>query len=343
MLDVKQIGDAVIAAVKGYVATAVAGLLKRVDDLEIRVGAIPAGKSAYAIAVERGYGGTELQWLDSLHGATVKGDPGDPGKDADPAIIAVAVQAAVDALPKPQDGKSITVEDVTPLIVEQVQAAVAALPPAANGKDADPAAIAAAVEVAVKALPKPRDGKSVTVDDVAPLIVEQVQAAVAALPAPQPGATGKSFTIEEARGLIESEQAKWALDFERRAADVLQRAIDRMPAAKDGHDAFDLEDIDLTQSDDGRTVTLAFRRGTEVREKSFTLPVVIDRGVFRPDGEYAKGDGVTYGGSFWIAQKDQPGKPEDGSGWRLAVKRGRDGKDLSADAAPVARGPVRLK
>ena len=42
---------------------------------------------------------------------------------------------------------------------------------------------------------------------------------------------------------------------------------------------------------------------------------------------YAKGDGVTFGGSLFIAQTDAPaGKPEETPDWRLAVKRGREGK-----------------
>jgi hypothetical protein len=43
---------------------------------------------------------------------------------------------------------------------------------------------------------------------------------------------------------------------------------------------------------------------------------------------YRKGDGVTWGGSFWIAQKDAPeGRPGLSDDWRLAVKKGRDGRD----------------
>lgn len=40
------------------------------------------GKSAYEIAVEHGYQGTEEQWLESLKGVKGdKGDKGDPGND----------------------------------------------------------------------------------------------------------------------------------------------------------------------------------------------------------------------------------------------------------------------
>lgn len=41
------------------------------------------GKSAYQIAVEEGFSGTEQQWLDSLVGPVgPKGDKGDPGERA---------------------------------------------------------------------------------------------------------------------------------------------------------------------------------------------------------------------------------------------------------------------
>ena len=39
------------------------------------------------------------------------------------------------------------------------------------------------------------------------------------------------------------------------------------------------------------------------------------------------GDGTTWGGSFWIAQGETGEKPDTGKGWRLAVKKGRDGRD----------------
>ena len=40
----------------------------------------PAGASAYQVAVDNGFVGTQAQWLASLQGA--KGDPGDPGADS---------------------------------------------------------------------------------------------------------------------------------------------------------------------------------------------------------------------------------------------------------------------
>jgi integrin beta 3 len=101
---------------------------------------------------------------------------------------------------------------------------------------------------------------------------------------------------------------------------------------KDGRDALGFDDLTV-EHDGDRGFTFRMERGEQVKEFSFTVPVVLDRGVWNEgrEGGYAKGDGVTWGGSFWIAQKDSPeGKPDSpDSGWRLAVKRGQNGKDVA--------------
>jgi collagen type III alpha len=62
--------------------------------------------------------------------------------------------------------------------------------------------------------------------------------------------------------------------------------------------------------------------------------IVLDRGVWR-EGGFKKGDGVSFGGSFFIAQEDTADKPETSKAWRLAVKRGRDGRDgKNGDTGP---------
>lgn|GEM_PF-5586328 len=61
-----------------------------------------------------------------------------------------------------------------------------------------------------------------------------------------------------------------------------------------------------------------------------------DRGAFRDGQTYELGDGVSHAGSYWLAQTATTERPGEGSkDWRLAVKKGRDGKD--ADPAPLLR------
>lgn len=97
---------------------------------------------------------------------------------------------------------------------------------------------------------------------------------------------------------------------------------ERGPAGKDGADGIGFEDMDLVENDEG--LHLRFSQGTVV--KSFPLPVPTDHGVWK-ERLYRKGQGVTWAGSFWIAQRDTDKKPDtEESGWRLAVKRGRDAR-----------------
>ena len=119
----------------------------------------------------------------------------------------------------------------------------------------------------------------------------------------------------------------------RRALDavfVLAEAIAGMEKhskryAKSLDHRFSLDDLEVEQIDD-RNVKIALVRGDD--EAAFTLkfPVVLNRGIWSERAHYEKGDGVTHGGSWWIAEQDAPGKPGDGT-WQLTVKHGRDRKE----------------
>jgi hypothetical protein len=88
---------------------------------------------------------------------------------------------------------------------------------------------------------------------------------------------------------------------------------------------FDGVSVEMT---DERTVSFvaSLTDGQQV-SKSFSIPTVLDQGVFKEGSEYRIGDGVTFQGSFWIAQAETKQRPGDSSDWRLAVKKGRDGKN----------------
>ena len=69
-------------------------------------------------------------------------------------------------------------------------------------------------------------------------------------------------------------------------------------------------------------------RGEEKIERQVKLAFPIYQGVYRPAEKYEKADCVTFGGHVWIATVDEPAdKPGTSEQWRLAVKRGRDGKE----------------
>lgn len=226
------------------------------------------------------------------------------------------------------------------VILRLVQEEVARIPAPENGKDADPELVASLVaeqvERAVAAIPAPQDGKSVGVEDVAPLIEAEVGKAVEALPVPRSikgvivNREGQAvFTYSD--GTTENIgqiAGRDGTDVDWAAVEVkLRELVDAIPRPKDGKDGFDLEDFDC-QPVDERTIKLMFSRGDAVHSYELEFPVTIYRGVFKLDEDYARGDATTWGGSLWIAEKATSAKPDSpDSGWRLAVKKGRDGKD----------------
>jgi len=322
MLDVAKF----VEGIHDYIARAFAPLVARVAALDSR----QAERGEKGDPGERGADG--IAGRDGAEGIAGKdGRDGIDGKDGAPGEPGPQGERGADGLPGPQG--------------EPGPAGPAGERGSAGERGADGVA-----------------GKSITVEDVAPLLRDLVSA----IPTPKDGkdgapgepgragADGKSVTPEEIEAVVERQLsgmfAKWALEFERRGMDLLQRTADRMPVpkdgvnGKDGRDAVPLDGFDATLAEDGRTVLLSLRAGETLIERSLVLPVPIDRGVYREGQPYAKGDAVSFGGSAWIAQQNdppsKPGMPD--SGWRLAVKAGRPGKDgeRGKDYAPPA--PVKL-
>lgn len=101
--------------------------------------------------------------------------------------------------------------------------------------------------------------------------------------------------------------------------------------------------IDETAVDlgsDGRTLGMALRftDGLTIT-KTLSIPTAIYRGIWKEGDSYTRGDSTTRDGSTWtLMETEQKGQPgEEGSGWVLSVKRGRDGRNgLKGDAG--ARG-----
>jgi hypothetical protein len=298
--EIAALMDVVGEAIKRYVSKATGDLSSQFDE---KIKALPQPASG-------------KDGRDGEPGRDGKdGQNGSDGKSVTAEDVLPTVKGWFDELPRPvdgkdgkdgkdgTDGKSVTLDDVRPIIV-----------------------------AAVADLPKPKDGidgKSVSADDVLPTVRQWFDE----LPRPtngKDGVDGKSVTLEDVRELHESLFAKWQLDWERRAMEVNQRCLDRFEKPKDGKDGLDgLGFDDLTPSFDGRrTFTMRWTRGEQVKEFSFKVPALIESGVWIHGKEYEQGDGVTCGGNYWIALTDTKARPgENNSDWRLAVRKGRDGKD----------------
>jgi integrin beta 3 len=146
-----------------------------------------------------------------------------------------------------------------------------------------------------------------------------------------PGVDGKSVVLEDVLSALDDKDearfAKWALGVERRVYDAAEKAIAAMPVPKDGVDGLRVEDLQLV----GRTLQL--KSGDQVL-KSIVLPMPVYRGVFDDGETYDVHDMVTFGGSVWVAVSGEGirGKPGTVDAWKLAVKKGRDGRDARTPA-----------
>jgi len=249
--------------------------------------------------------------------ASVKIPEGKPGKDVDLEQVRALVQSAVDALPAGQPGRDADPELVRSLVIDAV--AAIELPQPRDGKDADPAAVKMLVDEAVAALPPPAPVESLT-GPVAALIrdevVRSVADAVAAIPPAKDGVGAAGAVIDRNGSLVLTLSDGKMIDLGR---------VD----GKDGLDGTSPEDMAVELLPDGRTVRFVFAKGEKEYAFKVPFPVVLDRGVFKEGTAYEHGDAVTFGGSLWIAQRATGEKPEgNNTGWRLAVKKGRDGRDL---------------
>jgi len=131
---------------------------------------------------------------------------------------------------------------------------------------------------------------------------------------------------------------------------------DKGDPGRDGRDAADLallrsyiveqvtaeiagvfEKAAFTSADLGRTLNAAL--GGKTHEIKTAIP--LDAGVWT-ERAYVAGDTVSHGGSMFIAQADTSEKPGKSDHWRLAVKRGADGRDFRPDDKRALE-PVRFK
>lgn len=81
--------------------------------------------------------------------------------------------------------------------------------------------------------------------------------------------------------------------------------------------------------------------GRTAMQQEFSVPAMVYRGVFVEGTEYVQGDMATWAGSLWHCDQKTADKPGDGGAWRLAAKRGRDGKDGTV-IQQKAPGPVKV-
>lgn len=212
-----------------------------------------------------------------------------------------SLRKTVDAIPEPQEAIAPELPDIQAMVDE-------------------------AVEAAVSAIPAPQDGKSVTVEELAPLIAESVQKAVSAIPMPKDGCDGKDGRDGlDVKDLFRADGGRLIAVMSDGTTKDLGIFVGKDGAdGAPGIDGIGFDDMTCDVRDDG--VYLVWEKGDLVKEAR--LPIPVDVGVYKADEAYKSGHCVSWGGSLWIAKHDKPqGKPDaPDSGWRLCVKKGRDGR-----------------
>lgn len=179
-------------------------------------------------------------------------------------------------------------------------------------------------------------------DGVKHIVGMEVAAYMAENPAPagkdgapgrdgDPGQPGKSVTLEDVSLFLDAAIAKHVLELERRATDAITKAIDKIPAPKDGKDGADFSDASIDY-DGERTITIKGRGGEIVKR----VPIPLDRGYWSPGQSHEKGDVVTHNGVAFIAKRDTTAEPktENCDDWRILARKGRDGKEVVRTVRP---------
>lgn len=299
--------------------------------------------------------------------ALPKPEPGVPGKSVTPeelrpmveaevdrraAGIPEMVQRAVDGLPKLEDGKSVTIQEVELVLADLVDKAVERLPkPQAVTVDDFAPLIERGVEAAVAEalpdlvrdevakIPRPEDGKSITIAEVEPVLQGMVDKAVERIPKPKDGIGLTGGLIDQDGNLVLTAtdgSTKMVgrvagtngvdVDMER-VTSLIKAEVAAIPKPENGKDGLGFEDLTVEQESERRFV-IRFNRSDRVKEFGFDIPVMIYRGLFQLGTKYERGDTVTWAGSLWHCEAPTADKPgADNPNWKLAAKRGRDAKE----------------
>lgn len=226
------------------------------------------------------------------------------------------VTAAVSALPEPAAPELPDIEKMVQVAVSQIE-----LPAVPELPDIEKMVSEAIGRIELPAPPE--------LPDIEKMVQDQVRESVALLPAAKDGIDGKdALQLEILPGINEEKS------YPRGTYALFKGGLWRAYQKTAGLSGWEcvvsgVDSIDVSQNAQREfCINLSLSDGAMV-EKTFSVPVLIYRGVFKSGKEYQEGDTVTWGGSLWHCDASTVDKPgELGSkGWTLATKRGRDGKD----------------
>ena len=247
-----------------------------------------------------------------------------------------------------EDGKSISLDDVRPMLSEAVDAAVKSIPvprDGRDGKDADPVDTQAIINGVVRTLLDSEHLKTIVdmvaagavksyidenpirdgVDgkDAPPVTDEQLAKHVSDYLSRNPPKQGeKGADGRGAAGAMIDRDGQLLLTMTDGTVERLGTVVGK--DGLNGKDGADFSDVEFDY-DGEREFTIKGRNGTITKR----LPIPLDKGFWREGMRCEKGDIVTHQGHAYIALKETKLKPcrENGDDWRLFARGGRDGKD----------------
>lgn len=239
------------------------------------------------------------------------------GKDVDMAAVQVLVAEAVKSLPPPQDGQdghSVTLDDVRPLI----ESAVRSIREEASET----------VATAIKSIPVPKDGAPGK---------DGERGAPGENGADGLGLAGAMIDRDGALLVTLTNGTVKSLGL------VVGKDGTSGANGRDGTDGISLDAFEMDYLEETHEVRI--KAACAGRTKELRYPA----GGIRPGGYWREGtkakacEAWVHDGSLWIAAKDTEGKPQaQGDDWVIAARKGRDGQSIvkTIQAGPPA--PIKL-
>lgn len=193
------------------------------------------------------------------------------------------LDARIASIKDGEPGKSVTIEELNPVIAEGIERAVAAFPIPKDGEpgknltvdDVKPV-LEELVRAAVESIPPPEPGKSITIEDVEPMISERINAAVSAIPPVEPKEVDPEAitrAVAEAVALIPQATAGKDADmsvveariaeFVESAQAAISEAIRSIPTPENGKDGVGIFDASI-KNDWNLAITLTDGREIDV-------------------------------------------------------------------------------
>lgn len=259
------------------------------------------------------------------------------------ALVSAEVEKRMAALPVPKDGKDAAAVDTEALI----KSVLAQIPAPSNGKDGaagvdgksisledvrpvlDEALSAIRddatkmLDAAVKAIPVPQDGKN----GADGLNGERGEK----------GADGLGL----AGAMIDRDGA---LQITLTNGEVKNLGAVVGKNGDDGKDGLSLDGFDLQYLPESHEITLKATAAGRVKELRYPAGGIRPAGYWREGTKAQAGEAWVHDGSLWIAVKDCQSKPAtNDDGWIIAARKGRDGETIVKSAKPIDAGSIQLQ